>query len=195
MITEETIRYAFSHFGTDKGKSHGYERYYKEFITENTKSILEIGVKAGNSLRAWRHLLPEVLLYGIDITDKWLNRKAIDEARANIVITDSTMVGAGNLLPQNFDVIIDDGSHNYKDIIATFNNYHHRFNHHYIIEDAMYKQEEVVNFIKSMGYDKVKMLPSYTKNVPVDINFLEEKSSLKSGKTVPVSLFMIVVER
>ncbi len=195
MITEEIIRHAFTEFKTDKGSAHGYERYYKDVLSEDTKSLLEIGIKAGRSLRAWRHLLPNALLYGIDITDKLFDRKIVNEANVNIVITDSTMIGAGDLLPQNFDVIIDDGSHNYKDVIATFENYHNKFNKFYVIEDAMYKQEEVVEFIKSKGYNKVKMLPSYTKNVPVDINFLEEKSDKKSGNKVAVSLFMIVVER
>lgn len=195
MITEKKIRKIFHQCGTDKHGSHEYEKYYADIFSTPPKSILEIGVKRGNSLAAWRTLFPEVHLSGLDITDSNFNDTIIRYADAKIYLGDSTQEKTAKQIKRKFDVIIDDGSHFYKDIIETFKVFNTKFKKYYVIEDAMYRQEYVMECIKELGYEKVEMFPSKTRSVTVPEKFVTDNVWDKQGPKTKIDLYMIIVTK
>jgi hypothetical protein len=85
------IENAFLTAKTDKAKTHGYHAPYSEIFSRvEPKSILEVGVKQGRSLAAWRMLFPNAKISGIDITNRSFESEMIEFANAEIVIEDST---------------------------------------------------------------------------------------------------------
>lgn len=192
MVTATEINNSFSKFKTDKGVTHGYHRWYEKIFKNFTPTtLLEIGVKQGNSLAAWKHLFPNCSVSGLDITDKDFVPKLIEYSKANIIIADSTEPKTLDLLEETYDVIIDDGSHFYNDIFSTFDLLKERFKHYYIIEDSMYLNDVLIDYIKSLGFT-VRMFPSQNSNIPVNLNYLSKGKKSKKDFDI-VSLFMIVI--
>ncbi len=98
--------------GPRAGLGHGYlDAYERVLDARKPRSVLEIGVQSGGSLRLWATLFPWAeAIVGID-TDPACAE--LDLGRAEVVIGD-----AGDpdrlpvwLLTRTFDLIIDDGSH------------------------------------------------------------------------------------
>lgn len=137
-----------SKYGTDK-LEHGYIPFYEQHLPKAPKRILEIGVKEGRSLAMWAEYFPEAEIHGLDLFSE------LDE---NGVFANINRLGGnigkialhrGNqcdwrLLEQlrkyDFDIIIDDGSHNSRDQLMTFFGL---FNgKHYFIEDLHCNYEE-----------------------------------------------------
>jgi spermidine synthase len=98
-------------YGTDKASDfHNYTEFYDKYFNldrGNIKNVLEIGVFRGNSLRMWKDYFFNAIIYGIDI-DKNCN---FTEERIKILIDDQVNINLLNLLPNDFDIIIDDGGH------------------------------------------------------------------------------------
>lgn len=98
-----------------------YERYLGQ-NRESVKSVLEIGVKEGQSLRLWREYFPNAEIRGIDITPKYQ-----DKGHDRITVyrgsqEDPTLLNSVSKDAHGeFDVIIDDGSHINELTIKTFN--------------------------------------------------------------------------
>lgn len=89
--------------------SHGYMPFYEAlFKTLTVSRLLEIGVQSGASIEMFRTMLPEAQICGIDV-----DRPPID----GCIWGDATKPFAGMEGP--WDVIIDDGSHDYNDIRAS----------------------------------------------------------------------------
>jgi cephalosporin hydroxylase len=152
---------AFSQARTDKGYVHGYDNHYdKMFEDYDPDSLLEIGVKAGHSLTAWRIMFPDCKITGIDITNKKFVKNKINFSQAEIILEDSTKPEILNKLKSNFDVIIDDGSHYYKDIMRTFDLLHTRFNKYYVIEDYCYDLDMAKKFLNERGYYDISFYDS-----------------------------------
>lgn len=188
---KEIFESAFQICGTDKLR-HGYSEFYDQVINFNPESILEIGIKTGKSLAAWRLLYPHAHITGVDITTKNFVNNMIELSRAEIIIKDSTLPDIKDIINNKFDIIVDDGSHFYKDICRTFFNLQHKFNRLYIIEDAMYKQDFIIKFIKNLGYNNINVFNSKVRDVPVDKFFVTRKPGYKNIG-MKVSLNMIVV--
>lgn len=187
MTDAVTIGKAFEECGSDKHK-HGYHVYYESIFDNEIDSILEIGIKNGGSHRAWRRLLPQARVAGMDINPAELGAGRYNELQAlkvDCVFGDSTEPTQANRVSGDFDVIIDDGSHFYVDIMATFDNFKNKFKKYYIIEDLMYDCEGVVDYIKSKGFQNVEVFDSIWKvNVPVNERFLKYGDVTKDS-TVP----------
>ena len=100
---------------TDKASwHHDYMRRYEVRMEGiHVRSVLEIGVDVGNSLRAWAEIWPDARVCGVDHRPecaKW----ATD--RIEVVIGDATDADSiGSLLDQTWDLIVDDGSHQFPD--------------------------------------------------------------------------------
>lgn len=190
------IENAFLTAKTDKANTHGYHIPYSEIFSRvEPKSILEVGVKQGRSLAAWRMIFPNAKISGVDITDRSFESEMIEFADAEIVIEDSTKPDILKQINEH-DVVIDDGSHYYKDIIDTFTNLHKNFSKAYVIEDVMYGLEEILDHIRSLGYTDVKVYESNVKNVPVFLWWLmDPRNKIDSKETVLVNLKMVVVYR
>lgn len=137
MTRTEQIQAAFEKYGSDKAQ-HGYASFYADFMPYNPKKILEIGVREGASIRAWKELFPEAEVVGLDLF-----------AEFPIPMIEGATFWTGNqcdwrLLAQlrtlDFDVIIDDGSHNSRDqLISFFGLFNGK---HYFIEDTHCCEED-----------------------------------------------------
>jgi cephalosporin hydroxylase len=116
---------------TDKGtvyyEAHGYTEIYEKFIPRDKEiSLFEIGVWHGDSIRMWNEYNPSINLYAMDIDPNVVNFFTGKEKvnfilgdQKNTKILDDIIQSAINTTG-NLDVVIDDGSHNYNDIIASF---------------------------------------------------------------------------
>lgn len=124
-------------YGTDK-VGHGYIPFYERTIPKNPKRLLEIGVKAGSSIRMWREYFPDTEIHGLDLFEEF----PVPDIKGAIFHKGNQCNHAllGRLRLLNFDVIIDDGSHNARDQMMTFFGL---FNgKHYYIEDVHCNDDE-----------------------------------------------------
>lgn len=176
MIDKLQIEQALSRNGSDK-HIHGYHEYYESVFNDNITSLFEIGIKTGASLLAWYDIFPSAKIAGMDINLTGLGELGYIGLRKRGIkcfFGNSIQKDHCERLEGNFDIIIDDGSHFYIDIMATFDNFKDKFNKYYIIEDSMYDHEGVVDFIKSKGFSNVEVYDSKWKvNVPVPVEFLK----------------------
>lgn len=116
-------------FGSDKCIDHTYCEYYQKHFAEfrmDSFNLLEIGVggdessiHGGNSLRMWKAYFPKAKIVGIDIHDK----SGQEEKRISIFQgdqADQSFLKNVADRSRSFRIIIDDGSHRGKDILASF---------------------------------------------------------------------------
>lgn len=118
----------FRDFWSDKSTSHNYHIFYS-YILKNPKNIgliLELGIGTNNtdvvsnmgsrwspwaSLRSFRDFCPNAHIYGADIDERIL----FQEERITTYQVDQTSIDSleklSKSLPDNFDLIIDDGLH------------------------------------------------------------------------------------
>ncbi len=105
---------------TDKGTIHSYLDVYEEILSpyrETAKNVLEIGIFGGASLLMWEAYFAGTV-YGMDCSDTPHGgladlRPLIAEGTHNIIIGDATSEESvkKHFFGIEFDVIIDDGSH------------------------------------------------------------------------------------
>jgi len=110
-------------FGTDKFE-HGYMPYYEFHLPEKIRTMLEIGVAKGASALMWSEIFgeEELDLHIIDLFEneefvsaKWCRNRGFvphkgDQSDFKFLYT----------ITNQFDVIVEDGSHNSYDQIASF---------------------------------------------------------------------------
>jgi hypothetical protein len=108
-------------YDTDKAAVHGYmEHYARHFapVRRTTRTVLEVGVGRGGSLKMWRTYFPKATVYGMDqkLTDSADGRVRIlhgDQGERDDLLHVADVVGTP-------DVIIDDGSHVNDHVRLTF---------------------------------------------------------------------------
>jgi len=109
-------------FNTDKStRTHGFTKHYEvyfELLRELPLKILEIGVQSGASLRMWKQYFPKAQIVGLDYFDVM----PMEEDRIKVIQGQQKDkdVLEKVLLNGPFDIIIDDGSHQNPDIMASF---------------------------------------------------------------------------
>ena len=164
--------------GSDKGgknNHHNYADYYSEIFFHKRKEIknfLEIGLGTNNisvpsnmgkdgtplaSLRAWRDFFVNANIYGADIDKNILK----NEDRIKTFYVDQTNPSTiselfNNIGVNNFDVILEDGLHEFNANICFFENSIKYLSSDgtYIIEDVYYKdQEKFINYFKKKNYN------------------------------------------
>ena len=123
-----TLSDAFARAGTDKGPAfHNYGVYYEPYLSPfraKPIQLLEIGVADGNSLRAWREYFHNATaIVGVDV-DADCEQHA--DARAGIHVftgnqRDFAFLRAVHQEHGPFDIVVDDGSDQRLDRIASFN--------------------------------------------------------------------------
>ena len=109
-----------------------YDRHFDRFRGEDVR-ILEIGVDHGGSLQLWKRY------FGVDAqivgVDKDPRCGALAEEQIDIKIGNQADIeflkGLGA-----FDIVIDDGSHNQMDQLASFETLWPKTRHVYLIEDC-----------------------------------------------------------
>jgi len=140
-----TFEEAFRIDNTDK-LTHGYHEYYQELIgKEPINSVLEIGIFKGNSLKAWQKVWPFASVEGIEL-DK-IPEHIME--KFTVYRHDSTNIHNAKLLNKNYDLIVDDASHHWKNQLDTFNNYYEKANKFYVIEDLLgeYGQNKILEHL------------------------------------------------
>jgi hypothetical protein len=147
-------------YGTDK-LEHGYIPFYEQNLPKSPKRILEIGVKEGRSLAMWAEYFPDAEIHGLDLFEEYEMKNVQSNILNNTGYNDSddhVFLHKGNqcdwrlleeLRKYDFDVIVDDGSHNSRDQLMTFFGL---FNgKHYFIEDLHCNYEEFYSQGLPMG--------------------------------------------
>ena len=141
-----------------------YEKYFSS-LRDSKINILEIGIENGDSLRIWREYFSKANICGVDIDKKDFKIDNVDIQHGD----QSNNVFLLSLINiyKNFDIIIDDGSHQAKHIISSFNFLFPYLNDNgiYIIEDLqtsyfpryggsrinLNKKQSSMNFVKSLA--------------------------------------------
>ena len=165
-------------YGSDTGgrnNHHNYSEYYSElFFNErkNIKNFLEIGLGTNDvnmlsnmgekgiplaSLKAWRDYFENAIIYGADIDKKILK----NHERIKTYFVDQTDPKTIELLFKNigisdFDVILDDGLHEYNANICLFENSIKFLSNSgiYIIEDVYFKdKQKFINYFNNSDYN------------------------------------------
>ena len=167
-----------NHYGSDKGgknNHHNYSDYYSEIFfhkRKEVKNFLEIGLGTNNvdmasnmgvegvplaSLRAWRDYFENSNIYGADLDKDIL----INEQMIKTFFVDQTNPGTISLMFKNigvseFDIILEDGLHEYNANICFFENSIKFLSDSgvYIIEDIYFKdKEKFINYLKNTNYN------------------------------------------
>lgn len=105
-------------------QGHGYLEHYEQFFApwrDKSVRLLEIGVAQGHSLVLWSRYFPLASIVGCDIDLKRCKQPLPDRVR----LWEADQRSAASLVNMvnnlgDFDIIIDDGSHNSKDQVLTF---------------------------------------------------------------------------
>lgn len=121
-------------YDTDKVKEHTYGPVYDAVFSRFDRfaelNILEIGIQKGGSLKAWRDYFPNARVTGIDIIDE-VKPEYRDES-INYIFNDVN----NYLTDEEFDIVIDDGSHSIDDVLFTVQNFKLKSKGVFIIEDV-----------------------------------------------------------
>ncbi len=137
----------------------GYHNYHKHYaprfnpIRNKVKKVLEIGVFRGHSMLMWQDYFPNAQIYGVDIDYSPHNfgKNAYDickdEPRIKLFEMDAcnpiNVQRLMNEIGNDFDIIIDDGSHH--PVHQLFSTLHYT---DYLKDDGIFAVEDV--FIKDM---------------------------------------------
>ncbi len=152
-------------YNTDKGtvayEKHGYTEEYSKYIPEKGPfELLEIGCWHGDSVKMWNEYNPDMYINCIDIDPNCLNYIKQTGWNYEILIGDATkkeFVESTFDPQEEFDAIIDDGSHRYEDILASFKLLYPKLKPggYYFIEDLHAGQAQRERVLKDVeGYLK-----------------------------------------
>ena len=176
--TNQELKRLMDLYGSDKGganKHHNFAQYYSKIFNskkDQIKNFLEIGLGTNNleissnmgidgkplaSLRAWRDYFKNANIYGADIDKDILK----NEERIKTFYVDQTNPSLIDKMFKNigvskFDVILEDGLHEYNANICFFENSikYLASDGTYIIEDVYYKdQKKFINYFKKKSYN------------------------------------------
>ena len=197
-VNSETLDKIFYYYGSDKAnifkktqdKGHGYSIFYEkkfEKFKNNKINILEIGSYSGASAAAFTKFFPnsnifcfdinisnfiykskQIHVFGLDIKNKISVEKAL-----NLILTKFNI--------KEFDVIIDDGSHNLNDILITLKSFFKLLKKKglFIIEDFKYPNYYKYNkniehiyvdeFLKNLEDKKISPSKIFTENEQIKL--------------------------
>jgi hypothetical protein len=175
---DKSLTDLMNYYGSDKGgfnKDHNFSDYYSTIFfdkKESVKNILEIGLGTNNikvpsnmglqgkplaSLRAWKDYFANANVYGADIDKEILKNedriKTFYVDQTNPISISDLYKNIGNI---NFDIIIDDGLHEYNANICLFENSFKYLSKQgiYIIEDVFFKdKKKFFEYFQSRNYN------------------------------------------
>lgn len=175
MDRVKEIEEVFQKYGTEK-RHMGYEPLYAEIDKTTIKTILEIGVSAGQSLVTWLELFPYAQICGIDIgtfdqnINHWpkvngqpiFSSSLLTHPRVEIIDRQDILTLDVRGFNTTFDLIVDDASHIPEDQVATFKKLWPLLNKGgwYVIEDVyLLRRQEPL--LKLVDVDIFKALTEY----------------------------------
>ena len=178
IFLDKSLTDLMNYYGSDKGgfnKHHNFSDYYSTIFfdkKDKIKNILEVGLGTNNtkvpsnmgpqgrplaSLRAWRDYFSNANVYGADIDTEILKNeeriKTYYVDQTNAVSISELFKNIGNI---NFDIIIDDGLHEYSANICLFENSFEFLSKKgiYIIEDVFFKdKKKFFEYFKNRNYN------------------------------------------
>ena len=200
----------FYHYGSDKAdifkktenKGHGYSKFYKqklEKIKNQKINILEIGSYAGASAAAFVKYLPKsnIFCFDINISNFKYKSEKIHVFGLDINNQKKTINILNKITNQykikEFDIIIDDGSHNLSDILIALKFFFKYLKKKglYVIEDFKYpnyySRNKNINHIlidelfKNIEKKKVFNSNIFTKNDQLDFMGMISKIEIFKG--------------
>jgi trans-aconitate methyltransferase len=175
MDRVKEIEEVFQKYGTEK-RHMGYEPLYAEIDKTTIKTILEIGVSAGQSLVTWLELFPYAQICGIDIgtfdqnINHWpkvnghpiFSSSLLEHPKVKIIDKQNILTFNVESLSTTFDLIVDDASHIPEEQVATFKKLWPFLNKDgwYVIEDVyLLKRQEPL--LKLVDVDIFETLTKY----------------------------------
>ncbi len=118
-------------YDTDKVNGHCYGDFYDDFFDlydrDAKLKILEIGTQKGGSLCAWQDYFPNAEITGVDIID--VVKPEYKRDSINYVFSDIKEWKSD----EEYDIIIDDGSHFLEDVLYVVNNFKYK---NLVVEDT-----------------------------------------------------------
>ena len=190
FLSNTKLSELMNHYGSDKGgknNHHNYADYYSEIFfhkREEVKNFLEIGLGTNNvklpsnmgkdgtplaSLKAWRDYFLNANIYGADIDKNILKNEDriktyyVDQTNPDTIEKMFIEIGVNN-----FDVILEDGLHEFNANICFFENSIKYLspNGTYIIEDVYYKdQEKFISYFNKQNYNFAVIDIYHQKNI------------------------------
>jgi len=202
--TNQELKKLMDFYGSDKGGKndhHNFAQYYSEIFynkKDKIKNFLEIGLGTNNldvpsnmgvegkplaSLRAWRDFFLNAEIYGADIDKKILkNEERIKTYYVDQTDSNSIKVMFENIGVKKFDIILEDGLHEYNANICFFENSIEFLadDGFYIIEDIYYKdQEKFINYFKKKSYNFSIVDIFHNKNIANNCLIVVQKNEKK----------------
>ena len=214
----------FVYFNTDKGsevkivnkiqKGHNYSSHYEKYLSKfknnDVIKILEIGSLLGSGTASFIKYFQNSKIVSLDINPfnmRYYSKKIrsifIDTQSKNIINE------LANYIKDDFDIIIDDGSHNKRDQILTLNYFLPKLKKKgiYVIEDTTqylqiptlnhdkmdYGVNEFLESVKKNGDHKSQYLTSVEKkNIQSDIKniFFEKDNFFYKNQSLPEIIFI-----
>ena len=176
--TNQELKELMNFYGSDKGgknNHHNFAQYYSEIFynkKNEIKNFLEIGLGSNNilvpsnmgvdgkplaSLRAWRDFFINADIYGADIDREILkNEKRIKTFYVDQTDPISIKEMFQNIGIKKFDIILEDGLHEFSANICFFENSIDFLadDGFYIIEDIYYKdQDKFIEYFQNKSYN------------------------------------------
>ena len=186
--TNQELKKLMDFYGSDKGgknNQHNFAQYYSEIFYNKKNSIknfLEIGLGSNNidvpsnmgvggkplaSLRAWRDYFKNANIYGGDIDKEILkNEDRIKTHYVDQTNPSSIKIMFENFGVKNFDIILEDGLHEFNANICFFENSIDFLSNDgvYIVEDIYYKdQDKFIKYFQKTSYN-FSIIDIYHKN-------------------------------
>jgi hypothetical protein len=173
-------------FGSDKCSDwHNYSGFYEFLFSEERKSdlrLFEVGIYGGSSVRAWKEYFKNSKIYCGDVnTDYFINEDRILSFFCDQDNPDSIKDMWENevLKDIQFDIIIDDGKHEYISNLNFLENSYHKLKKGgiFIVEDLTRStfdrfQEKIEELSQKLIPSYIKLIEIYNKNNNIDNNIL-----------------------
>ena len=199
--TNQKLKDLMDFYGSDKGGKndhHNYTHFYSQIFynkKEKIKNFLEIGLGTNNtevpsnmgeqgkplaSLRAWRDYFINANIYGADIDKGILKNEEriktffVDQTKPETIIKMFKDIGNAK-----FDVILEDGLHEFNANICFFENSINFLAKDgiYIIEDVYYKdQERFIKYFEKSKYNFSIIDIFHNKNIANNCLIVIEKN-------------------
>ena len=113
-------------YQTDKCRTmHNYIDMYEQWVGNlHVNKLLEIGLGGGASVRMWADYFPDAEIYTMELGQEEFQKNwassTLDVSDINIIVGDSTDPKTWENIPNNLDIIVDDGDHKAETQITTF---------------------------------------------------------------------------
>lgn len=150
---------------TDKDTTHCYissvyENLFND-MQDTCQNILEIGIHEGGSVKLWKEYFINATIYAVDNNNNIELFKDATDEKIKLYINNAYDINFVNSLPNNFDLIIDDGPHTLESMIKFLEYYQPKLNDNgiLIIEDI-----QDINWVENL---KSPILPENTENYTV----------------------------